>query len=53
VPQDSGAPARAFNGTLVTPPRFLLDGDGCMVRTGAGITDLADPQRRIEVRLGG
>jgi hypothetical protein len=53
VPQNSGAPARAFNGTLVTPPRFLLDGDGSMVRTGAGIMDFADPQRRIEVRLGG
>lgn len=53
VLDEAGALARAFNDTQVTPTKFLIDGDGRIVRTYAGFTDFADLSRRIEGLLGG
>jgi peroxiredoxin len=49
----SGAVAREFYDTQVTPTKFLIDAEGRIVRTYAGFTDFADLQRRIERALGG
>lgn len=53
VLDDTGAVARSFNDTQVTPTKFLIDGSGRIVRVYAGFTDFADLQRRIEGALGG
>ena len=53
VLDETGAVARGFNDTQVTPTKFLIDGSGTIVRVYAGITDFADLQRRIEGALGG
>jgi peroxiredoxin len=53
VLDESGAVARGFNDTQVTPTKFLIDGSGSIVRVYAGFTDFADLQRRIEGALGG
>lgn len=53
VLDESGAVARQFNDTQVTPTKFLIDAEGRIVRTYAGFTDFADLQRRIERALGG
>lgn len=44
----SGAVARAFEQTEVTPTKFLLDKDGHIVRTYVGRTDFGDLQQRLE-----
>ena len=53
VLDETGALARGFNDTQVTPTKFLIDGSGKIVRIYAGFTDFADLQRRIEGALGG
>lgn len=53
VVDETGAVARGFNDTQVTPTKFLIDGSGSIVRVYAGFTDFADLQRRIEGALGG
>jgi len=52
VLDDSGELARDFNDTQSTPTKFLIDGDGRIVRVYAGFTDFADLQRRLDRLLG-
>jgi peroxiredoxin len=50
---ETGAVARGFSDTQVTPTKFLIDGSGNIVRIYAGFTDFADLRQRIEGALGG
>lgn len=52
VHDESGAVARDFNDTQTTPTKFLIDGDGRIVRVYAGFTDFADLQRRLDRLFG-
>jgi peroxiredoxin len=49
----SGAVARAFEQTEVTPTKFLLDREGQIVRTYVGHTNFRDLQERLDNLLAG